>query len=78
MSIPTVYFVNHKTRMRCILSGRGEDHAANIREALKGGYVEVTTDEQDAFGRDTQLLKDAGWNNSPRTLKNFAHLLVKE
>lgn len=75
MSIPQVYFVNHKTRMRQILGGRGPDHDANIKQAIKDGYVEVSADEQDAFGSDTQKLISAGWDRSPRTLKNFVHLL---
>jgi hypothetical protein len=78
MSRSMVYLVNHKTRMRQILSGppNGEDHIANIKQAIKDGFVEVTANEQDAFGEQTQILIKAGWNKSPRTLKNFSHLLV--
>jgi len=75
MALPNNYFVNHKTRMRQILGGRGSEHLANINKALRDGYVEVTADEQDAFGEETQKLISAGWNKSPRTLKNFIHLL---
>ena len=69
------YFVNHKTRMRQILGGRGADHDANIKQALKDGYVEVSADEQDLFGEETQKLISAGWNKSPRTLNKYLHVL---
>ena len=72
-----VYLVNHKTRMRQILGGRGADHDQSVKQAIKDGYVEVTADQQDSFGEDTQLILDAGWNKSPRTLKNYIHILVK-
>lgn len=77
MSIPQQYFVNYKTRMRQILGGRGIDHEANVKQALKDGYVEVTADEQDAFGLDTQKLLDAGWGRSPRNLAKYLHVLEK-
>lgn len=69
------YFVNHKTRMCRMLSGRGPDHEANIAEALKNGFVEVTSDEQDAFRADTQKARDAGWNPSGRT--SYATFMTK-
>lgn len=59
------YLVNHKTRMCQMLSGpvEGKDHLANIRQALKDGFVEVSgPDELDAFRAETQKAKDAGWN----------------
>lgn len=63
----TQYFVNHKTRMCQLLSGRGQDHEANVADALKSGFVEVTGEEQNAFRADTQKARDAGWIPTGRT-----------
>lgn len=69
------YFVNHTTRMCQMLSGRGPEHDANVTAALRGGFVEVTADEQDAFRADTQKARDAGWNPSGRT--SYAKFIAK-
>lgn len=63
----TQYFVNHKTRMCRLLSGRGQDHEANVADAIKSGFVEVTAVELDAFRADTQKARDAGWIPTGRT-----------
>jgi hypothetical protein len=65
MRSPVRYFVNHKTRMCRLLSGppQGEDHLANIKQALKDGFVEVASpDELDAFRDVTRAAKAQGWN----------------
>jgi len=62
----TQFFVNHKTRWCQALGGNGPDHRANIAKALKDGFVEVTSEELDAFRADTQKARDAGWNPEGR------------
>ncbi|MNJ43262.1 hypothetical protein D3C77_382610 [compost metagenome] len=71
----TQYFINHKTRMCQVLGGRGKDHDANVTEALKRGFVEVTSDQQDAFRAETQKARDAGWNPNGRT--SYAKFMEK-
>ena len=61
------YFVNHSTRMCQMLSGRDDAHKANVANALSNGFVEVSSDQLDAFRADTQKARDAGWNPSGRT-----------
>lgn len=60
------YFVNQKTRHCRMLSGRGDEHQANVRSALKNGFVEVTADELDAFRAETKIAQDAGWKPNGR------------
>lgn len=61
------YFVNHSTRMCRMLSGHDDAHKANVAEALSNGFVEVTSDQLDAFRADTQKAREAGWNPSGPT-----------
>lgn len=49
-----------------MLSGRGDEHQANIHSTLKDGFVEVTADELDAFRAETKIAQDAGWKPSGR------------
>lgn len=65
----TVHLVNHKTRMCQILQGpdSGKDHLANIAQAKKDGFVEVTPAEQDEFRAKTRVALNAGWNPDGRT-----------
>jgi hypothetical protein len=69
------YFVNSKTRMCRILSGRGEDHQKNVDAALKDGFSECSVDEMDMFRAETQKARDAGWNPSGRT--GYAKFMAK-
>lgn len=68
-------FVNHKTRLCRMLSGRGDEHAANVTSALKDGFVEVTADELDAFRAQTKIAQDAGWN--PRGRVGYSKFLER-
>lgn len=61
------YFVNARTRMCKVLQGRGPDHEANIRQAKREEFVEVTGSLMDAFRVDTMKAKDAGWKPFGRT-----------
>lgn len=60
----TLFFVNHKTRMCQALRGpsNGEAHLANIAQAKKDGFLQVTGDELDAFREVTKQAKADGWN----------------
>lgn len=60
----TLFFVNAKTRMCRALSGPadGKDHLANIAQARKDGFVQVSGEELDAFREVTAEAKAAGWN----------------
>lgn len=60
----TQFFVNHKTRMCRALGGHPDnpEHQANIAEAIKDGFVEVSGDAMDEFRAVTQKAKAAGWN----------------
>lgn len=73
------YFVNRRTRYCQILSGRGEAQAEQVAAALRDGFVEVTSAEQDAFRSETQRAKDAGWNPDGRIgyAKFMANLAAK-
>ncbi|MCY1411157.1 hypothetical protein D9M71_265390 [compost metagenome] len=64
MRANVLFFVNHKTRMCQALSGPpdGKEHLANISQAVKDGFVQVTGDELDAFREVTAKAKAAGWN----------------
>ena len=59
-----LFFANHKTRMCQALSGpqNGADHLANIAQAKKDGFLQVTGDELDAFREVTAKAKADGWN----------------
>lgn len=62
---PIRYFVNPRTRICQMLSGpaEGADHLANIKQALKDGFVEVAdSDELEAFRDVTREAKAKGWN----------------
>lgn len=60
----TLFFVNAKTRMCQALSGppAGAEHLADIAQAEKDGYVQVTGAELDAFREATTAAKASGWN----------------
>ena len=65
MAVPIRYFVNHKTRMCQMLTGpeTGAEHLANIKQALKDGFVEVAgSDELEAFRDVTRAAKEKGWD----------------
>jgi len=74
----TQFFVNHKTRLCRALGGHpnNPDHQANVAEALKDGFVEVTGDEMDAFRAETQKARDAGWNPNGRT--SYAKFMARQ
>lgn len=69
--MPIHYFVNDKTRMCRVLSGRGPDHTTNLLEAEKDGFKEVTPFEFDDFRADTQKAKDCGWRPSRMRYSTF-------
>lgn len=73
------YFVNNQSRMCQILQGRGELHDAQIAEALRAGFIEVTPAEQEAFRAETLRARDAGWNPDGRIgyAKFMANLAAK-
>jgi hypothetical protein len=75
MSLPVHYFTNNKTRMCRVISGRGPDHTANLLEAEKDGFKEVTPFEFDDFRAETQKAKDAGWN--PNRMR-YATFMAKQ
>ena len=75
MALPVQYFVNHKTRMCNMLSGRGEEQAKNVKETLSNGFVEVTQEEMDSFREDTAKTIALGWNPNGRT--SYAKFLEK-
>jgi len=80
MRSPVRYFVNHKTRMCRLLSGppQGEDHLANIKQALKDGFVEVASpDELDAFRDVTRAAKAQGWNPDRMRYDTWLKKVVK-
>lgn len=64
MSNPVLFFVNPSTRMCQALSGPpdGQDHIANVFQAAKDGFIQVSGDELDAFREVTAAAKAAGWN----------------
>lgn len=66
MALPVQYFVNAKTRLCNVLSGRGPDHEKNIKEALDNGFVEVTVEGMDSFRAETAKAIALGWNPSGR------------
>lgn len=68
-TLETRYFVNARTRMCKVLQGPslGDLHQANIREAHREEFVEVTGSLMDVFRADTQKAKDAGWKPFGRT-----------
>lgn len=68
-SIEVRYFVNARTRMCKVLQGpsSGDLHQANIRQAKREDFVEVTPELMDAFRAETQKAKDAGWKAFGRT-----------
>lgn len=59
----TLFFVNHKTRMCRALSGppNGVEHLADIAQAKKDGFVQVTGDELDAFRAVSRQAIADGW-----------------
>jgi len=63
------FYVNHKTRICRALQGstQNPDHLANLADAEKQGFVEVTGPEQDAFRAETKKAVDAGWKPAGRT-----------
>jgi hypothetical protein len=63
------FYVNHKTRMCRVLQGstQNPEHLANLADAEKQGFVEVTGPEQDAFRAETKKAVDAGWKPAGRT-----------
>jgi hypothetical protein len=65
--LTTRYFVNVRTRMCKVLQGRGPEHAANVRQAKREEFVEVTGNLMDLFRAETQKAKDAGWKPFGRT-----------
>jgi hypothetical protein len=65
--LSTRYFVNVRTRMCKVLQGRGAEQAANIRQAHREEFVEVTGSLMDVFRAETQKAKDAGWKPFGRT-----------
>lgn len=69
------YFVNPRSRMCKVLHGRGTLHEANIREAKREEFVEVTGELLDAFRAETQHAKDAGWKPFGRT--SYAKFMEK-
>lgn len=64
MSRQVLFFVNPSTRMCRVLSGPpdGQDHIANVFQASKDGFIQVTGEELDAFREVTAEAKAAGWN----------------
>ncbi|NHC53095.1 hypothetical protein [Pseudomonas sp. AU8050] len=66
MSCPVLFFVNPGTRMCRALSGPpdGQDHIANVFQASKDGFIQVTEGELDDFREVTASAKAAGWNPS--------------
>lgn len=75
MKLETQYFVNHKTRMCNMLSGRGKAQEEQVKETLSNGFVEVTQDELDAFRKDTAKAIKLGWNPVGRT--SYAKFMEK-
>lgn len=71
------FFVNHKIRICRALSGsqKNPDHLANLAEAEKEGFVEVTGPEQDEFRAETRKAIDAGWKPASRT--SYAKFMEK-
>lgn len=72
------YFVNPRTRMCKVLHGCGPDHEANMRQAKREEFVEVTGSLMDVFRAETQTAKDAGWKPFGRTtyakfMENLPH-----
>lgn len=70
------YFVNAKTRLCQILSGRDDLHKRNVAEALKSGFVEVTGEQMDAFRAETKRAVDAGWKPAGR--KSYAKFVEQQ
>lgn len=75
MALPVQYFVNHKTRMCNMLSGRGEEQEKNVKETLSNGFVEVTQEKMDSFREDTAKTIALGWNPNGQT--SYAKFLEK-
>jgi hypothetical protein len=66
------YFVNHKSRLCKILQGGGPAHEANVAQAKKERFVEVTQEHQAEFQADTDKARAAGWKPFGRmTYANF-------
>jgi hypothetical protein len=65
---PTMhYFINYKSRMCKILQGRDALHLANMKQAKKEGFVEVTQEHQAEFQVDTAKARALGWKPFGRT-----------
>lgn len=75
MALPIQYFVNHKTRMCNMLSGRGPAQEQNVKETLSNGFVEVSQEEMDTFREETAKTIKLGWNPNGRT--SYAKFLEK-
>lgn len=71
----TEYFINPTTRGCMIISGRGSDHVANLKQARDDGFMSVSEGEMQLFRANTQKLVRAGWNKRPVTLGRYLHVL---
>ena len=71
----TEYLINPTTRGCMIISGRGSDHVANLKQARADGFMSVSEGEMQLFRFNTQKLVRAGWDSRPVTLELYLHLL---